>query len=242
MIKLPQIVILAGGLATRLRPLTEKIPKSLIEINGRPFILYQIDLLRNAGFKTIVLCVGYLHEKIERYLGDGRKYGIKIDYCKEKYPLGTAGALKLAENKLDDCFFLLYGDSYLPMDFIRPYNKFMCNQKEGLVVVYKNNNKYDKSNMIIESEIVKVYDKKMIHGKKMEFIDAGISILKKSALKKVSKNKKCDLVSLYGQLTADKELAAFETKQRFYEIGSFLGIRAFEKYLKKENTKSATKK
>ena len=179
-----QMVILCGGLATRLGDLAKDIPKSMIKIEGKPFLEYQIENLKKHSIKDIVLCVGHLSEKIESYFGDGEKFGVNIKYSNDgNKPLGAIGAVKNAESLLEDVFFIMYGDSYLSVDFQKAYSFFNKNDKLGLMVVYKNYDKFDKSNIIIENNAVVGYEEK-----DAVYIDYGTSILRKKALENVPKN------------------------------------------------------
>jgi len=224
-----QVVIPAGGLGRRLKPLTEEVPKSMIPIQGKPFLEHQLNLLRRCGISDIVLCVGYLGEKIRDYFGDGKKFGVNIKYSEETEKLlGTAGALKNAWDLLDDTFFVTYGDAYLILDYrgvMRYFKKF---NKLGLMVVYKNFDRYDKSNVVVEGDLIKVYNKQR-RAPDMVYIDFGVSVLRKKALDLIPKGKVIDLEEFYHELIRRKELLAFETPQRFYEIGSEKGLKEFEK-------------
>lgn len=165
-----QVVILAGGLATRLGELTFQTPKSMVFIEGKPFLEHQIELLRRHELRDLLLCVGYLGEKIESYFGNGKKFGTRISYSWESVPLGTGGALKNAEALLGDEFMLLYGDSYVPIDFntlMRAFRKF---NMSGTMLVYKNNDKYDKSNIVLNGNKILLYNKNIKHYE-MYFID-----------------------------------------------------------------------
>ena len=143
-----QAVVLAGGLGTRLRPLTQQIPKSLVPVCGRPFIEYQIDLFRTEGVCDLVLCVGHLGHLIEEHLGDGRRFGVRIHYSHEGHRLlGTAGAIKTAEPHLEDVFLVQYGDSYLPVDYRAVMARFRQHDTPGLMVVYRNHDRWDRSNV-----------------------------------------------------------------------------------------------
>ena len=226
-----QVVILAGGQATRLRPLTDEVPKSLLDIVGRPFLEYQLEFLNRGGAKDIVLCVGYLGEQIEGHCGDGRKLGVNLKYSYEKERLlGTAGALKNAEQLLQDPFFVMYGDSYLFLDFAAVMSYFDKVNKLGLMVVYKNYDRYDGSNVVIEGNLVKQYSKKD-RAEGMVYIDYGASILRKQALELVPQNQVYSLEGLFDQLIEQKELLAYEVDKRFYQIGSPEGLEEFRRYI-----------
>ncbi|MFC1931498.1 nucleotidyltransferase family protein [Chloroflexota bacterium] len=222
-----QLVILSGGLATRLRPLTETIPKSLVEIAGRPFLEYQIGFLKTGGIRDIVLCVGYLGEKIEEYVGNGGRFGVDIKYSYEREKLlGMAGALKNAEDLLEDRFFVMNGDSYLFLDFDTVMSYFEEKSKPGLMVVYKNYDRYDRSNVVVEGNLVKQYNRQE-KTEDMVYIDYGVSILKKSTLSLVPPDQVYSMDELYQQLIPRQELLAYEVNKRFYEIGSPEGLAEF---------------
>src|SRR4051812_45822232 len=155
------VAILAGGLATRLRPITEKVPKVLVEVAGEPFFSHQIRLLKAAGLTHLVLCLGYLGEKVVELYGNGERWGVKIDYCFDGPKLlGTGGALIQALPKLGDAFYVLYGDSYLPIDYRAVGDFFLKSGKLGLMTVYENQELYDASNVWFEHGEIKVYDRK----------------------------------------------------------------------------------
>ena len=226
-----QIAILAGGLATRLQLLTERIPKSMIMIEGKPFLQYQLEFLKKGGITNIVLCVGYLSEQIETYFGDGKRFGVNIRYSKEgERLLGTAGALKNAENLLEEEFFVMYGDSYLFLNFKEILLHFQKFNKSALMVVYKNHDKYDKSNVVVKNGMVKKYDKKH-KTKDMIYIDYGVSILRKKVLDMIPRNEVYSLEELVPALINQNEMLAFETRERFFEIGSYRGLEEFKKYI-----------
>lgn len=226
-----QIAILTGGLATRLQPLTEKIPKSMIMIEGKPFLQYQLEFLKKGDITDIVLCVGYLSEQIKTYFGDGKRFGVNIKYSRESERLlGTGGALKNAETLLEKEFFVMYGDSYLFLNFEAVMLHFQKFNKPALMVVYKNFDKYDKSNAAVEKGMVKKYDKKH-KTNDMVYIDYGVSILRKKVLDMVPENQVYSLEELFTTLIKQNEMLAFETKKRFYEIGSYSGLEEFKKYV-----------
>ena len=228
-----QIVVLCGGLATRLYPVTQKIPKSMVEIDGRPFLEYQIELLKKNGIFNLVLCVGNFSEQIEQYFGNGEKFGVKIQYSHDGANLaGTGGALKKAEDLLEDEFLVMYGDSYLPFDFQKAIAFFKEKGKQGLMTVFHNANKYESSNVEAEEELVKAYSKKE-KTPEMEHIDYGLSIFKKEDLKLLPAEGASDLSVLHLALIAEKQLLAFSVDQRYYQVGSFEGLEEFKAFIKK---------
>src|SRR6266487_4337688 len=155
------VAILAGGLATRLRPLTERIPKVLLPVAGKPFLAHQLELLRSQGLSRAVLCVGYLGEMVQRDFGDGRDWGVHLDYSFDGPALlGTGGALQKALPLLGERFFVLYGDSYLPIDLRPVADCFFRSGKRGLMTVFRNQDRFDTSNVWFENGEIKVYDKK----------------------------------------------------------------------------------
>lgn len=222
-----QIVILAGGLATRLRPLTDDLPKSMVPAGGRPFLEHQIELLKRQGITDIVLCIGHLGQKIRDHFGGGERFGVRIRYSEEgEKLLGTAGAIKKAEPLLDDRFFILYGDSFLMLDYGEIMRYFERFDKLGLMVVYKNHNRWDRSNVVVEGNLVKTYDKKaQLPG--MVYIDEGLAVLRRRALAALRPGEVASLEDFYQGLIIAGELLAFETHQRFYEIGSPAGLEEF---------------
>lgn len=226
-----QVAILAGGLATRLSPLTDKVPKSLIEIDGEPFLSYQLDFLKNSGVKDIVLCVGYLGDQIERYFGNGREFGVNLEYSHERGQLlGTAGALKNARGLLQEIFFTMYGDSYLSLDFARVLAYFESQDELALMTVYKNNNQWERSNTVIEGNMVYKFSKKE-RTKGMVYIEYGANIFRKKALKLIPEDQPYSLEDLFLRLIEQNELLAYEVDKRFYQIGSPQGLAEFKKYI-----------
>ena len=224
-----QVVILAGGLGTRLRPLTERIPKCLAPVNGRPFLEYQLEMLGRRGVRDVVLCVGYLADQVLEYFGDGLRLGVHIQYSWERDGLrGTAGALKNAEPLLAPEFFVTYGDSYLLLDYRDIMRRFRDGGALGMMVVYRNFDRLEQSNVILEDGRVAAYDKHTrLPG--MVYVNAGLSVLRRRALRLVPEAEAVAEDELYRALIARGELAACETQQRFYEIGSRAGLEEFER-------------
>jgi MurNAc alpha-1-phosphate uridylyltransferase len=226
-----QVVILAGGLATRLRPMTETIPKSLVDVNGKPFIAHQLQLLQQQGIRDIVLCVGHLGEQIIHAIGDGKNYGVNIVYSFDGYQLlGTAGAIKQAMPLLQENFFVLYGDSYLPCNYAQIQAFFIANKTLSLMTVFKNKGQWDTSNVEFIDGCILAYDKKN-KTERMHYIDYGLGLFNKAAFHQVPDNQSYDLAVLYQNLLVQQQLSAFEVTERFYEAGSFAGIKELEYYL-----------
>jgi len=234
-----QIAILAGGLATRLGNLTRNQPKSTLKIRGKTFLEYQFALLRRAGIKNIVLCLGHMGEQIESYFGDGKRFGVNIDYSYEGKPLGTAGAPKKAENMLDDPFFTMYGDSYLSLDFPAAMQYFKSQSKLALMTVYKNYDQYDRSNTVVEGNLVKKFSKRK-KTKDMVYIEYGANIFRKEALNMIPESQYYSLDDLFPRLVEMDELLAFEVKERFYEIGSPQGLKEFKEFVRMSYVRSPT--
>ena len=224
-----QVAILAGGMAKRLGSLTSNRPKSLIEISGKPFLEYQLDFLRKGGITKVVLCLGHMGEQIARHFGEGRRYGVSISYSFEDSLLGTAGALRRARRLLDDSFFVMYGDSYLFPDFNQVMAFFNSHKKLALMTVYKNYDRYDRSNTVIEGNLVKLYSKTE-KTDDMIYIDYGLNILSQDCLEFIPENQLYSLEELFTRLIEKEELLAFEVKERFYEIGSPQGLKEFENF------------
>ncbi len=230
MIELP-VAILVGGLATRLRPVTGKIPKALIEINGEPFLAHQLRLLAASGIRRVTLCVGYLGEMLEAYAGDGSRFGLVVTYSPDGPELrGTAGAVAQARPLLGERFFVLYGDSYLPCDYSAVQRAFEESGKPALMTVNHNRDQWDTSNVQYQAGRVLAYDKKL-RTPQMRHIDYGLGVFHHSAFDGIPEHGSHDLGDLYRRLLERRELAGFEVPQRFYETGSFAGIQELSEYL-----------
>jgi len=221
------VAILAGGLATRLRPVTETIPKALIEVHGEPFLAHQLRLLKQRGITRVVLCVGYLGSQIEAYLGDGSRFGLEAGYSFDgPRLLGTAGAICRALPLLGDAFFVLYGDSYLPCDYARVQNAFLEQGKPGLMTIFRNEGQWDASNVeFLDGRIIDY--RKTNRTPRMHHIDYGLGVFHKAAFDAVPTDQPYDLATVYQDLLRSGELAAYEVSERFYEAGSEQGLRDF---------------
>lgn len=235
MSQLYPVVILAGGLATRLRPVTEKIPKALLDINGEPFISHQLRLLKKQGVQEVVLCIGYLGEMIQDFVGDGSRFGLSVKYRFDgPVLLGTGGTIKQALPLLGPRFFVLNGDSYLTCDYQRIQECFENGHFQGLMTVFNNQGLWDSSNIEYANGKIIIYDKKLRNAR-MQHIDYGLGILTPEAFASVPDGQPYDLALLNQTLISQKLMAAYEVKERFYEVGSFSGIEDFEKFLTEKN-------
>jgi NDP-sugar pyrophosphorylase family protein len=225
------VALLAGGLATRLRPITEKIPKVLVSVAGRPFLEHQLALLRKQGLTRVVLCLGHLGEMVVDQFGDGSAHGMRLEYSFDGPKLlGTGGALKQAMPKLSENFFVLYGDSYLTEPFVPVAEFFLRSGKLGLMTVFNNEGKYDTSNVVFGEGEIKVYDKKQ-RLPEMRHIDYGLSLFHKSAFDEWPDNQPFDLAAVMTRLVEQRQMAGWEVKERFYEIGSHIGLEELNRIL-----------
>ena len=225
------LVLLAGGLATRLKPVTETIPKSMIEVAGKPFIGHQFLLIKNNGISNVIICAGKFGEMIQEFTEKNNSFDLNIKYSFDGSKLlGTGGALKKALEYTGEVFFVMYGDSYLTADFVEVGNYFQSSGANGLMTVYRNDNKFDKSNVEFEDGKIIRYDKKATDDK-LKFIDYGLGIFKKRAFDDFNEQEIFDLETVYQSLLKKNELAGFEVKERFYEIGSFKGLEETGKFL-----------
>ena len=225
------IAILAGGLATRLQPLTEAIPKALIDVNGEPFIAHQLRLLRDGGLRRVTLCVGHLGEQIRDVVGDGARFGLEVAYSFDgPRLLGTAGAVRRALPLLSAAFFVLYGDTYLPCDFAAVRGAFTQSGRPALMTVFRNENRWDASNVEFVDGSIVAYDKAH-RTPRMRHIDYGLGVFAAAAFDRVPEERPHDLAALYRELLQQGDLAAYEVTQRFYEIGSAEGLEETRRYL-----------
>ena len=226
------VAILAGGLATRLRPTTATIPKALVEIDGTPFAELQAALLAAQRVSRVVWLVGYLGEQIETTLGDGSRWGMRFEYLYDGPKLlGTGGALKRALPQLGDAFFVMYGDSYLECDFGMVENAFRRSDRTALMTVFRNDGEFDASNIEFAGGRIVRYDKRA-RTAAMRHIDYGLGVFKGEAFRPYPDGEIVDLATVYQDLLARDELAAFEVDSRFYEIGSPEGVRATEEHVR----------
>lgn len=228
------IIVLAGGLATRLRPLTETIPKSLIDINGIPFVVHQLRLFESKGLKRVHFCLGFLGEMVEEIVkAESWKMEITFSHDGEKL-LGTGGAIKKMLKDFPQEFMITYGDSYLDAnykDVALFYERQETGIIKGLMTVFKNDEKWDSSNVIFKDSQIITYTKKY-KTEEMEYIDFGLGILTQGHFGDYEQDQVFDLSEIYENAAIQKQLIGYEVYNRFYEVGSFSGIQELSNYLK----------
>jgi NDP-sugar pyrophosphorylase family protein len=221
---------LAGGLATRLRPITETIPKALVDVAGKPFIVRQLNYLRQQGISHVVLCIGYLGEMVQEAVGSGENFGLEVSYSDDgPILLGTGGALLKAIPHLGDDFFVLYGDSFLPVNFLAAQRAYEGSGQHALMTVLKNQNRWDKSNVLFVNGQLLEYNKRAPRPE-MAYIDYGLGVVSASVLKKRPVGQSFDLADIYQGLSLKGQLAGLEVYKRFYEIGSYTGLKEAEEF------------
>ena len=223
--------ILAGGRATRLRPLTETMPKAMVEVAGRPFIEHQLALLRRRGIRRVVLCLGYLGEQVEAHLGDGARSGMTLAYSHDgESLLGTGGALRRARPLLGELCFVMYGDAYLDIDYRAMLDALPGRAELGLMAVLRNDGRWDRSNVLFRDGRLLRYDKQA-PTPEMRHIDYGVALLRGAAVERIPPDRPSDLADLYRDLVAEGLMAGHEVERRFYEIGSARGLEETRAYL-----------
>jgi NDP-sugar pyrophosphorylase family protein len=224
-----QAVVIAGGLATRMRPRTLTVPKAMLEVAGRPFVDWQLEKLASCGFTQAVFCVAHLAEQITLHVQDGARFGVKVKYSHEgDQLLGTGGALRRALPLLEATFLVTYGDSYLPFDYAAPLRAIQPDC-DGVMSVYKNEGKWDPSNVETDGEWVLRYEK----GKPEEFdhIDYGAIALRREVIAAIPEGQVIGLDSIQRDLASRKRLRAYLAHDRFFEIGSPEGLATLDAFL-----------
>ena len=228
------VAILAGGLATRLRPLTAKIPKVLLEVAGEPFANHQLRLLARNRIRRVVYCLGYLGEQVVEAIGDGSRFGLEVSYVFDgECLMGTGGAIVGALRELDERFFILYGDSYLDTDYQAIDAAHCASGQRALMTIYANAGRWDTSNVEFADGRIIRYSKKD-RNERMRYIDYGLSVVHRSIFEGLPRHGAIDLATIFEELANNGELAGFEVSRRFYEIGSFAGISELQSYLAEE--------
>ena len=228
------IAILAGGLATRLHPITQAIPKALVPVANQPFLAHQLRLLSRRGLRDIVLCVGHLGRQIEDRFGDGRDYGVLLRYSYDGEKLrGTAGALRHALPMLGDAFLVLYGDSYLDIDYAEVTRKVRDSGTRALMTVIENSHGTEPSNVWYEDQRVWAYNKKNPQPQ-MRHIDYGLSAYRREC---IAGFEGTDLSDLQSALASEGKMMGFEVTIPYHEIGSHAGIKALENYFQRQESR-----
>ena len=230
-----QAVILAGGLGTRLWPLTKEMPKPMAPVAGAPYLEHQLRLLAKQSITDVVLLTGYLGSQIEEHFGDGSHLGIRISYSREPQPLGTGGALREARHLLGDLFVLIYGDSYLPIQYAQVADHLAASQATGVMVVYRDpagETSVPGNVSLDESGLVSRYDKTAVADPELQYIEAGVLAFRRTMLDLIPPH---DLVSLeqkiFPLLIERRRLLGMPTSQRFYDIGTPERLKAIEAFL-----------
>jgi NDP-sugar pyrophosphorylase family protein len=233
MTQMPPVALLAGGLATRLRPLTEQVPKAMLDVAGEPFIAHQLRLLRRENITRVVICSGYLANQIEDYVGDGSAFGLSVTY-KIDGPklLGTGGALRAALDQLGDEFMVMYGDSWLDIAYAPVVEAFRASGQPALMTVFRNEGQWDTSNVWFEDGRIRLYSKRE-RLPQMRHIDWGLGVVRAEALATRPANEPFDLAEVYSDLSRAGKLAGYEVTTRFYEIGSAEGLKETDALLRK---------
>ncbi len=232
-----QCVILAGGLGTRIAPIAPEVPKALVPVAGEPFAHHQLALLARSGVREVVYCIGHRGEAIQRFVGGGERWGLQVRYVDEGETLrGTAGALRLAldAGALSHSFLVLYGDSYLRIDYQAVRAAFERCGKAALLTVFRNEDRWDLSNVLFEAGRVVLYDKRRRdpRAKQMSYVDYGLGALWRATVDRyVPAGQVVDLADVYHRLSIESELAGYEATERFYEIGSPGGLEDLRRHL-----------
>ncbi len=230
-------VILAGGLGTRMRPLTATMPKNLLPVLGQPFASHQLAHLAAQGVKRVVYAIGHMGQAIRDYVGDGRTWGVDVTYADEGSQLqGTAGALRVAYQSglLPERFFVLYGDSYLPTAFRPVWTAFEMSRQPALMTIFRNDGRWETSNVLYDDNGRVLYDKhrRSASAPRMRHVDYGLSVMERGVIERyVRPEGKADLADVFETLSIEGNLAAYEVSERFYEIGSPSGLTDLEWYL-----------
>jgi len=218
------VALLAGGLATRLYPISRDTPKAMVEVAGRPFVDHQLELLRRNGIRRVVVCLGYRGEQVEGYLGDGSSRGMELRYSYDgPRLLGTGGALRRAAPLLGDPFWVLYGDSYTEINFRSVLDAFLASDAPALMTIFRNVNRWDRSNVLFRDGRLLRYDKSS-HDPQMAHIDYGVALLRQEVLDRIPAEQPFDVADLYRALVEENRMIGYEVTHRFYEIGSLDGL------------------
>jgi NDP-sugar pyrophosphorylase family protein len=219
-----------------MRPITQVIPKALIPVHGRPFVDYQLTWLASQGVTDVVFCVGYKSSQVRDHVGDGSRWNLHVVYADEGQELkGTAGALRVAldSTELRERFFVLYGDSYLSVQLTQVAAAFTGSGLPALMTVFRNEGRWETSNVIYRDEKIELYDKRNTHPRaaEMRFVDYGLTMFQRDYIAdRVRPGQTLDMAEVLNQLSLEGRLAGFQVTERFYEVGSAAGLADFERY------------
>jgi NDP-sugar pyrophosphorylase family protein len=231
-----QVVILAGGLGTRLGPLTRTIPKPMAPVAGVPYLEHQLRLLQEQSLRDVVLLTGYLGEQIESYFGNGRRLNLRLRYSRESYPLGTGGALRQARALLDERFLLIYGDSLLPVEYAAFGRRLEDSAALGVIAVYQDaagETTVPPNVALDRSGLVARYDKAAAGDPALEYIEAGVSCFRQEVLDLLPSSGAVSLEQcVFPRLIEQRRLAGLPSSERFYDIGTPERLRAIEAFLR----------
>ena len=228
-----QAVVLAGGLATRMRPKTLTVPKSMLEVAGRPFVEWQLERLAACGIRDVVMCVAHLAEQIEGHVGDGARFGVRVHWAHEGAKLvGTAGAIRAALEVLEPTFLVTYGDSYLPFDYAEPLRILAAHDDcDGVMAVYRNEGAFDASNVVTDGTWVVRYEKGQ-DDRAFDHIDYGATAIRREILAALPAGEPHGFDAIQRDLSRRKRLRACIARERFFEIGSPEGLASLDQHLK----------
>jgi NDP-sugar pyrophosphorylase family protein len=227
-------VILAGGLATRMRPRTLTVPKAMLEVAGRPFIDHQLERLAACGIREIVMCVAHLGEQIRDHVGDGARFGVRVAWSFEPDGrlLGTAGAIRVALDRLAPTFLVTYGDSYLPFDYAEPLRALDRHDDcDGVMAIFHNAGRWDASNVITDGTWVTRYEKNT-GDPSFDHIDYGATALRRGVIAAIPPATPYGFDTIQRDLAARKRLRAVVARERFFEIGSPEGLDELDRHLR----------
>ena len=229
---LPPVCILAGGLGTRLKGIEDSLPKALIEVAGAPFIHHQLRLLARHGAERVILCVGHLGELVEQSVGDGAEFGLSLSCVHDPPGLaGTAGAVRGALSLLGESFLVLYGDTYLRIDYQDFARTFLRRELPAQMAVLRNEGRWDTSNVEVEDHLVVSHDKTNPNPS-MEWIDYGLGAFRREVFDGEAGARAGDLADVYAALATESRLGAYAAVRRFYEIGTPEALAETDRFLR----------
>jgi NDP-sugar pyrophosphorylase family protein len=220
-----------------MRPDTETIPKALVSVHGAPFADWQLRHLAAQGVERVVYSIGYRGDMLRDHVGDGSGFGLQVTWVDEGSDLrGTGGALRLALDggALDEAFFVLYGDSYLPVSMARVEDAWRLSGMPALMTVMRNEGRWEASNAVYADGRVVLYDKARPPERRdeMRWVDYGLSVLTQGVVARaIEPGAVEDLAAVLRDLSLAGQLAGLEVRERFYEAGSPTGLRDLEAHL-----------